>query len=468
MSDGSDRLAKLTPEQRRLLEIRLRQRGLSGGPSPGGTSRGAGAGGSVGASAGTGFPADEVEAPDDWRGRRPERPVDFSLYFFSDDGSRESGEKYRLALESARFADAHAFTAVWTPERHFQAFGGLYPNPSVLGAALASVTSRVGIRAGSVALPLHNPVRVAEEWSVVDNLSNGRVAVSFASGWHPDDFVLFPSPYAERKSVMLRGIETIRRLWAGESVMLEGPEGPVEVRTLPRPIQKTLPVWVTTAGSGETWERAGAIGANVLAALVGYGPDDLTAQIGRYRRARAQAGHDPDTGIVTLVAHTYVGTDDREVRALVREPMTDYLQTYLRQFRKEGSPGTAGAGPSERDAREVAALAFEHYYGTSTLLGTAGKCARVVEAMAACGVNEVACLVDFGLPTETVLEALPRLAEIAGRFSGDAVEAHSPTPTGTHTHASSQVRHAVTIDRPMNTMRDGDSASAAAPERGSD
>src|SRR6185369_7862251 len=146
----------------------------------------------------------------------------------------------------------------------------------------AVVTSRIGIRAGSVALPLHNPVRVAEEWSVVDNLSNGRVAVSFASGWHPDDFVLYPSPYAERKHVMLQGIETIRRLWAGEPVVLAGPDGPAEVRTLPRPIQKILPVWVTTAGSGETWERAGAIGANVLAALVGYGPEELTAQIGRY------------------------------------------------------------------------------------------------------------------------------------------------------------------------------------------
>jgi natural product biosynthesis luciferase-like monooxygenase protein len=464
MSDGNDRLAKLTPEQRRLLEIRLRERGLAGAVPPAGEARAADAGGTASSSTGAGFAAEEPEAPDAWRARPPDRKVAFSLYFFSDDGSRENGEKYRLAIESARFADAHAFTAVWTPERHFQAFGGLYPNPSVLGAALAAVTSRVGIRAGSVALPLHNPVRVAEEWSVVDNLSNGRVAVSFASGWHPDDFVLYPSPYAERKDVMLRGIETIRRLWAGEAVTMPGPEGPVEVRTLPRPVQKSLPVWVTTAGSGETWERAGAIGANILAALVGYGPDDLTAQIGRYRRARAQAGHDPGAGIVTLVAHAYVGSDDREVRALVREPMTDYLQTYLRQFRKEGSPGTAGTGPSERDAREVAGLAFEHYYGTSTLLGTAGKCARVVEAIAACGAKEVACLVDFGLETETVLEALPRLAELARHFSGEAAVSGAGRPAPTHTSS----KHPSNIPKAADTMRDGASARAAAPDGGSD
>src|SRR6185295_7720411 len=117
------------------------------------------------------------------------------------------------------------------------------------------------------------------------------------------------------------------------------------------------------------------------------------------------------------------------------------LQTYLRQFRKEGSPGTAGSGPSDRDAREVAGLAFEHYYDSATLLGTPGKCARLVEALAACGVGEVACLVDFGLATETVLAALPRLAEIARHFSDDG--------KGTEREARSR-----------NTMRDGVSASA--------
>ena len=59
-------------------------------------------------------------------------------------------------------------------------FGGLYPNPSVAGAALAAITERVDIRAGSCVLPLHDPIRVAEEWSLVDNLSNGRVGISFA------------------------------------------------------------------------------------------------------------------------------------------------------------------------------------------------------------------------------------------------------------------------------------------------
>jgi natural product biosynthesis luciferase-like monooxygenase protein len=401
MSDLNERLTNLTPQQRALLERRLRERGLDAAATT--------------AAPREGIPAASApqEDPAAWRGRPARRAIGFSLYFFSDDGSTRTGGKYRLLMESARFADDHGFDAVWTPERHFQPFGGLYPNPSVLGAALAAVTRRVGIRAGSVALPLHSPLRVAEEWSVVDNLSGGRVALSFASGWHPDDYVLYPTPYDDRKEAMFRGIETIRSLWKGETVRVADPRGgEIEVRTLPQPIQKELPVWVTTAGNPATWERAGSIGANVLAALVGYTPEDLTTLVSRYRQARAAAGHDPGAGRVTLVAHTYVGDDDGAVRERVRAPMTGYLQTYLAQFR-----APADGADSRRDARDVAALAFEHYFTSSTLLGTQNKCARVLDTMSACGVDEAACLIDFGLETDAVLAALPRLAELREHYA---------------------------------------------------
>src|SRR5262249_41347167 len=113
--------------------------------------------------------------------------LDFSLFYFSSDEGEKNRNKYSLLLEGAKFADANDFTAGWTTERHFHAFGGLYPNPSVAGAAIATITSKVRIRAGSCVLPLHNPIRIAEEWALVDNLSNGRVGISFASGWQPND-----------------------------------------------------------------------------------------------------------------------------------------------------------------------------------------------------------------------------------------------------------------------------------------
>lgn len=336
--------------------------------------------------------------------------INFSLYFFSDDGSKSSDDKYRLVLESAKFADQHGFTAVWTPERHFQDFGGLYPNPSVLSAALAVLTERIQIRAGSVALPLHHPVRVAEEWSLVDNLSHGRVAVSFASGWHTNDFIFAPDVYDDRKEVMFRHIELIQKLWGGEQVKLPSARGEeVEFRILPRPVQPKLPIWITSSGSPETWRRAGAIGANVLAAYIGYTPEELAQRIELYREARAIHGHDPQSGVVTIMLHTFVGDDDRAVREKVRAPFSNYLRTYFKQYETTVA-GVAGVSEADKDALMNAA--FEKYFDESTLMGAPDKCARLIDTLGEIGVDEIACLIDFGVDAESVLSSLEKLDEL--------------------------------------------------------
>ncbi|MBK6578440.1 MAG: LLM class flavin-dependent oxidoreductase [Sandaracinaceae bacterium] len=162
---------------------------------------------------------------------------------------------------------------MWTPERHFGSFGGLYPNPSVASAAVAAVTQHVKIRAGSCVIPLHHPARIAEEWALVDNLSNGRVGISFASGWHPNDFVFRPENFGRQKAEMVRDVEAIQRLWRGEHVTFDGPKGQVPVRTLPRPIQPELPFLITAAGNPETFVAAAQGRGGMLTHLLGQSPD---------------------------------------------------------------------------------------------------------------------------------------------------------------------------------------------------
>src|SRR5688572_7715464 len=158
--------------------------------------------------------------------------LQYTIFFFSSDGTSLAGQKYELLMRCAEFGDAQGFRAIWTPERHFSQFGGLYPNPSILGAAIAARTSRIEVRAGSVVLPLHNPIRVAEEWSVVDNLSNGRVELSFAPGWNPGDFALAPEQYARRYEALYEGLALVKRLWAGEQVEVsDGAGKTIRVRT---------------------------------------------------------------------------------------------------------------------------------------------------------------------------------------------------------------------------------------------
>ncbi|HEX6769713.1 MAG TPA: MupA/Atu3671 family FMN-dependent luciferase-like monooxygenase, partial [Candidatus Binatia bacterium] len=201
--------------------------------------------------------------------------LDISLFFFSADGSGTAANKYRLFMDTVQFADRNGFAAVWIPERHFHPFGGLYPNPSVLGAAAATVTKRVQIRAGSVVIPLQDPLRVAEEWSVIDNLSGGRVGLACASGWHVNDFALAPDNYEKRKDIMIGRIEKLRRLWRGESVaLINGSGKPTEVRIFPQPIQPELSIWLASH-SDATFVKAAEIGAHVLTLLWDTTPEDL-------------------------------------------------------------------------------------------------------------------------------------------------------------------------------------------------
>lgn len=346
---------------------------------------------------------------------KKEAKLDFSLFYFAADESTHK-DKYRLLFEGAKFADRHGFEAVWTPERHFHPFGGLYPNPSVISAALASITERVRLRAGSVVLPLHHPVRVAEEWSLVDNLSNGRVDVAFASGWHADDFVFFPGNYADRKQTTFEGIEIIRKLWRGEAVTFSGGAGneiPVEI--YPKPVQRELPIWITAAGSPDTFLKAGEIGANVLTHLLGQRLEDVVDRIRLYRDARSQHGYDPQTGKVTLMLHTFVAEDGRAVRNKVRVPFTNYLKSsvgLIANFITSMNLGLDLKNMRPEDMDDLLAFAFDRYFETSALFGTPSTVAAMIDQLKTIGVDEVACLVDFGVEVESALAALPTLREV--------------------------------------------------------
>src|SRR5439155_13953642 len=168
-------------------------------------------------------------------------------------------------------------------------------------------------RAGSVVLPLHDPIRVAEEWAVVDQLSQGRVGISFASGWHDRDFVLAPEAYRDRKKIMNRQLEQVCALWRGEKLTrLSGSGKDVEVRIFPRPVQQELPVWITIAGNPDAFRIAGELGANVLTHLLGQSLEDLEQKIASYREA-IQKSKKGGMGHVTLMLHTFVAESQEDV-----------------------------------------------------------------------------------------------------------------------------------------------------------
>ncbi len=339
--------------------------------------------------------------------------MDFGIMFWGDalTANRVTQDYYKGLVKLAQSADEHGFTGVWLPERHFHGWGGQHPNPSVLAAALATVTRRIKLRAGSVVLPLHNPLRVVEEWAVVDNLSGGRAEVSIASGWKEDDFLLAPRQYANRRVDMWETIDTVRRLWRGEQFSGENGDGvTISVSTHPRPVQNEIPIWITSAGSVETMGKAGSGGFGLLTHLLSQDVKTLAKKLAAYAQGRSTAGLE-GPGRVALMVHTFVGRDRARVRESVRGAMTSYLLnsanlTIPRHERAEWDNTDA------RAKAQLMEIAFERYFDTGSLMGTPASCKEVVEQLREIGVTEICCLIDFGLPLDRVLDGMTYLAEL--------------------------------------------------------
>jgi natural product biosynthesis luciferase-like monooxygenase protein len=359
--------------------------------------------------------------------RVSDRGIDFNLmYWGNDDGP--GPKKYEMLLKGAQFADANGFNAVWTPERHFHAFGGPYPNPSVTGAAVAAVTRNIGVRSSSVVAPLHHPARIAEEWAIIDNLTNGRAGLGIASGWQPNDFVLRPENTPPRnKPAMYETIETVRKLWRGEAVEFPHQNGTMHaVVTQPRPVSKELPIWLTIAGNPDTWREAGAIGANVLTHLLGQSIDEVAGKIRIYHAALREAGHDPADFTVTLMLHTYIAETREKAADVARGPMKAYLTSaagLIKQFawafpafkRPKGVNNAFELDLGVLEPADVEAIldyAFERYFEESGMFGTIEDGIRRAEQLKRIGVDEIACLIDYGIAPELVLEGLKPLAEV--------------------------------------------------------
>jgi natural product biosynthesis luciferase-like monooxygenase protein len=350
--------------------------------------------------------------------------VKLSLMLFSGELAADAQEQYDWAIRIARFADTAGFEAIWFPERHFTKFGAPYPNPLLLLAAAATVTDRIGLRAGSLVLPLHDPLRVAEDLSMLDNLSGGRVEAAFASGWHPNDFAFRPDAYERRRAITVEAVGTLERLWAGrDHAVVNGCGDPFEVRLSPSPFSPRLRCWLTAAQTPETFRAAGTGGHDLLTHVLDGNFDVLHDNIGLYRRCREEAGLDPSGGRVALMLHTFVGENMDEVIEVVRAPYTDYLRSIAPLA---GGLASARARSISLDRLEPRHLDqfvnfhFERAIRGRSLIGTPASLESTVRKVEELGVDEIACLIDFGLPGRTVFDHLPSLAALRERIGPDA------------------------------------------------
>lgn len=347
--------------------------------------------------------------------------MDFSIMFFS--GSARDDQqtgRYDQIQHAARIADETGLTRIWMPERHFVQFGALHPNPSLLAANLASTTKNIRLAAGSVVAPLHDSIRIAEEWSVVDNLSGGRADIALASGWLSSDFSLAPDRYSTRHRQLRKHVREVRDLWAGASLTreVEGRSHSIKIR--PRPVQPTLPLWITAARSVETFRYAGSVGANVLTYLVDLGFEGLEAAIAAYREAREENGFDADEGVVTVMVHCCLGENSETVRQKVTGPYRKYLFDNRELLLQLDRPIDA---IDDKTFAEMADIQFERVFENLSLIGSFAAAQKTLDRLTAIGIGEVACLIDFAEEDSMTIDAVRDIATLKESYAKRAASA---------------------------------------------
>ena len=348
--------------------------------------------------------------------RKPSQTIDFGLYFFGDNAVK----KFDQIIEIAEFADRAGLNSLWLPERHFNEFAGFSPNPAIIGAAVAATTKQLQIRA-SVLSPLRHPVNIAEEWSMLDNISQGRVGIAMASGWFSHDFVLNPQAWGKQRDVMMDHMNAIQHLWKGNELSLPGVEAQnTQVELFPKPMSSGIPMWLTTLGNKQNYIDAGHKGIGVLTNMLGQKVSDLTDNIKLYKAARKEAGFDPEGGYITVLLHTLICDDQYQAIEMARKPFCQYLASSVGLFQKMVEQQNLEAdfdNLAEEDRAFLLNAAYERYVQGNALIGDADSCIKVVEQLKSIGVSEVACFVDFGVTPEQLQRSLPNIVKLSQHFT---------------------------------------------------
>jgi alkanesulfonate monooxygenase SsuD/methylene tetrahydromethanopterin reductase-like flavin-dependent oxidoreductase (luciferase family) len=259
---------------------------------------------------------------------------------------------YAEHLEAWELMDRLGYDGVGFNEHHTSPYG-LMNSPNLLAAAAAQRTKRIKLLIYGNLLPLHDPLRLAEELAMLDCMSSGRIISGFARGI-PREYNVYEVRLSESRARFEEAWEIISRAWTEEVFSYEGKFWSYEnVAIWPRPVQQPRPpVWVPVSGSKETIEWAGRYDVAITPGLVPH--RGLREDIIRYyARCLAQHGHRLTPDHLIIQASAYLA--DSKAQA-VREagPYTLYFNQTL------FSHGNISEASRQRDAGYLSASSYDY------------------------------------------------------------------------------------------------------------
>ncbi len=251
------------------------------------------------------------------------------------------------ALWETDFAEAGPFDSVWVTEHHLSSFG-LIGAPSVYAAAIAQRTRRIAIGHAVAVVPLHHPIRLAEEIAWLTHLSAGRVLVGLGPGFSAFEFGAYGVPLEERHERLEEGSAVLRGLLREETFEHRGRHWTIPLVTLrPRPFGGKAPGFLRASSSVESFREAAAAGEPVMLGLKSL--SEISERLGLYRSIRAAAGATPEQiaaeiGQFRVLRRIVVADTDDEAMKDARRALAWEASTARRVHEADAAPATIADG----------------------------------------------------------------------------------------------------------------------------
>jgi alkanesulfonate monooxygenase SsuD/methylene tetrahydromethanopterin reductase-like flavin-dependent oxidoreductase (luciferase family) len=245
-------------------------------------------------------------------------------------------ELFRRQLEEVELAERIGIDQIWFYEHHLQPTAPV-PSPNLLIAAAAQRTRHIRFASMVNILPFRNPLLVAEEAALLDNLTGGRLDMGIGRGLRPPEFEAFDVDQQQSREMFLEAFDIIRRVWADEEFVHRGKYWTVQKNgpLSPPLVQRPHPPFLVSAQSEDSlrWAAQYDIPFAQIDSMVEQARHDQAL----YREVQTTHGHAPAPRLY-LMREIYIGETDADARAEARPYLLQYWELWNRytQFTQGG------------------------------------------------------------------------------------------------------------------------------------
>ena len=238
---------------------------------------------------------------------------------------------YNEIAETVRWADQLGWARVLTTEHHFHYYGGAVPNPAVMLAAWAAQTKQIRLSAGVSLVPLRHPLQVAEDYALVDHISNGRFDMGVSRGFVPHEFEPFGVQPIETADRVAEGVDIIRKFWKGEPFAHSGKFYKfAKLQPWPLTHQKEIPIWIAASNDLASFERVGKGGLRLMMNQYPMNIASLVEKHNTFKDAYAKAGHDPKRRKSMICFAAYLADTEEAAIETAKLAMQEHATAFLR------------------------------------------------------------------------------------------------------------------------------------------